>query len=416
MENFSGFNIDSDNIDDIECNSVSGLNHKIRMCLEGNFPPLWVQGEISNFVNHSSGHWYFTLKDAESQIKMVMFKGSNQRLNWLPASGVEIKVFGRVSVYKPRGEYQLICEKMEQCGKGALQEKFEKLKNQLKKEGLFERRTPLPFLPKHIAIISSPTGAAIQDILNILRRRYKALKITLIPAIVQGEKAPASLIKAVALAAKLTDADVLIITRGGGSLEDLWAFNDEELARALFRFPKPVISAVGHEIDFSICDFVADLRAPTPSAAAELVVKNQVELLEKVRTLRTNLYQNIYREFQVLKNRLKSMHQLLIGPDRKIQELQQYVDDLISRLSQAMQQQGKMHQQTLIGLSGMLDSLSPLKVLNRGYVLVSKKKNLVRQAKELKDGDEVSLRFASDMALARVIQISNLKKGDESGV
>ncbi len=416
MENSPSFNIDSDNKDDTKCNSVSELNHKIRMCLEGNFPPLWVQGEISNFVNHSSGHWYFTLKDAESQIKMVMFRGSNQRLNWLPASGVEIKVFGRISVYKPRGEYQLICEKMEQCGKGILHEKFEKLKNQLKSEGLFERKKSLPFLPKHIAIISSPTGAAIQDILNILKRRYKALKITLVPAIVQGEKAPASLIKALSLAEQLTDIDVLIITRGGGSLEDLWAFNNEELARALFRFPKPVISAVGHEIDFSICDFVADLRAPTPSAAAELVVKNQVELLEKVKTLSTNLYQIIYREFQVLKSRLKSIHQLLIGPERKIQELQQYVDDLISRLSQAMQQQGKMHQQTLIGLSGMLDSLSPLKVLNRGYVLVSKKKNLIRQAKDLKDGDEVSLRFASDMALARVIQISNLKKGDESGV
>ena len=412
MKEFSDFSVSSNNIDNIKCNSVSELNHKIKMCLEGNFPPLWVQGEISNFINHSSGHWYFTLKDSKSQIKMVMFKGVNQRLNWVPTSGLEIKVFGRVGVYKPRGEYQLICEKMEQCGKGALQEKFEKLKNQLKAEGLFERKRSLPFLPKHVAIISSPTGAAIQDILNILRRRYKALKITLVPAIVQGEKAPASLIKALSLAERLTDVDVLIITRGGGSLEDLWAFNDEELARTLFHFPKPVISAVGHEIDFSICDFVADLRAPTPSAAAELVVKNQVELLDKIKTLSTHLYQNIQREFQVLKNHLKSIHQLLIGPERKIQELQQYVDDLNNRLNQSMQQQHKMYKQTLMGLSGVLDSLSPLKVLNRGYVLVSKQKELIRQARDLKSGDEISLRFASDMALARVTQINNLKKGE----
>ena len=407
MAGFSDFDLDSEEQD--QCNSVSELNHKIRMCLEGNFPPLWVQGEISNFINHSSGHWYFTLKDSESQIKMVMFRGSNQRLNWVPASGLEIKVFGRVSVYKPRGEYQLICEKMEQCGKGALQEKFEKLKNQLKKEGLFERKKPLPFLPKHIAIISSPTGAAIRDILNILRRRYKALKITLVPAIVQGEKAPASLMKALSLAEQLTDVDVLIITRGGGSLEDLWAFNDEELARALFHFPKPVISAVGHEIDFSICDFVADLRAPTPSAAAELVVKNQVELLERVKTLSNSLYQSIYREFQVFKNRLGSIHQLLIGPERKIQELQQNVDDLNSRLIQSIRQQNKVCKQTLMGLSGMLDSLSPLKVLNRGYVLVSRQEKLVRQAKDLKSGDEVFLRFSKDTALARVLKINELK-------
>lgn len=410
MANFSDFNVDFDEQDDTRCNSVSELNHKIRMCLEGKFPPLWVQGEISNFVNHSSGHWYFTLKDSESQIKMVMFRGSNQKLNWVPVSGLEIKVFGRISVYKPRGEYQLICEKMEQCGKGALQEKFEKLKNQLKTEGLFERKTPLPFLPKHIAIISSPTGAAIRDILNILRRRYKALRITLVPAIVQGEKAPASLIKALSLAKQLTDVDVLIITRGGGSLEDLWAFNDEELARALFCFPKPVISAVGHEIDFSICDFVADLRAPTPSAAAELVVKNQVELLERVKALSSSLYQSIYREFQVLKNRLRSIHQLLIGPERKIQELQQSVDDLNSRLIQYVRQQNKMYKQNLMGLSGMLDSLSPLKVLNRGYALVSRKDELVRQAKDLKSGDEVALRFSKDTALARIMQISDLKQ------
>ena len=399
----------------VHCHTVSELNHKIKDCLEGSFPPLWVQGEISNFVSHSSGHWYFTLKDLESQIKMVMFRGSNQKLSFQPSGGLEIKALGRVSVYKPRGEYQIICEKMEKCGIGLLQEKFEKLKIQLKKEGLFNRKKPLPFLPKHIAIISSPTGAAIRDILNILKRRYKAVKVTLVPALVQGEKAPASLIKALSLAEQLPDIDVLIITRGGGSLEDLWAFNDEQLARALFRFPKPVISAVGHEIDFSICDFTADLRAPTPSAAAELVVKNQVDLTEKIKNLNTGLYQAIQRELKLLKSRIENIYSLLVSPKRKLEELAQNVDDLTSRLGQAIQQKHKIQQQVLAGLTGMLDSLSPLKVLNRGYVLVSKNKDLVRSAKELQSGDNVVLRFARSTALACIKKTRALKKGETHG-
>ena len=255
---------------------VSEINQQIASTLETSFPSLWVKGEISNFVAHASGHWYFSLKEADSQIKGVMFRGYNQMLSFMPENGKEVLIRGKISAYPPRGVYQINCNTMEMAGTGELQKSFEEIKNKLKAEGLFEqeRKKPLPLLPKHIGIITSPTGAALQDILNILSRRFKAVKITLIPALVQGQEAPKSLIYAVKQAEKLP-LDVLIIGRGGGSQEDLWSFNNEELARTLASCSIPSISAIGHEIDFTICDFVADLRAPTPSAAAELVVKKR---------------------------------------------------------------------------------------------------------------------------------------------
>ena len=299
------------------CYSVSEITKMIQDCLESSFPPFQIKGEISNFISHASGHWYFTLKDAFSQIRVAMFRSANQKMRWTPKKGesLEVKVRGHLSVYKSRGEYQIICQSMEKCGKGALQEEFETLKRKLHQEGLFERKKTLPFLPCHILIISSPTGAAIRDILNILKRRYKGLKVTLVPALVQGPFAPESLREALKKAGLIKKAEALILTRGGGSLEDLWAFNDEALARALFQFPLPVISAVGHEIDFTISDFVADLRAPTPSAAAELVTQNVADLKERIRKVQSHISQSFQKEIQNLRERLKS--QKLAHPLKK---------------------------------------------------------------------------------------------------
>ena len=409
---FSQFETDQNQL----CYSVSEVTKMIQDCLESSFPPLQIKGEISNFVAHASGHWYFTLKDSLCQIKVVMFRSANEKLSWKPERGesLEVKIQGQLSVYKPRGEYQLICQSMEKCGKGALHEEFEKLKLKLSQEGFFERRKPLPFLPHHIVIISSPTGAAIRDILNILKRRYKGVKITLVPALVQGKEAPGSLIEALKKAERLKEVDVLILTRGGGSLEDLWAFNDESLARALFQFPLPVISAVGHEIDFTICDFVADLRAPTPSAAAELVVQNVPDLSEQIRKIKLLLCQSIQREIQNLKEKLISFNQKLVNPRKKIQDSQQYLDELNTGLKHGFFQQNHLRKQTLSSLISLLESLSPLKVLGRGYCLVSKDKKLIKSAQNLKKAEEVYIRFSQSFALAHIIKIGLLKKNKNS--
>ena len=250
--------------------SVEQLNVYIKQLLEGQVGQVWVRGELSNFKAHTSGHFYFSLKDSKSQITAVMFRGHNARLKFKPTDGMEVIVRGRITVYEPRGNYQLMCEMMEPVGAGALQKAFEQLKMKLKAEGLFDaaRKRPIPTFPRHIAIVTSPTGAAIRDIMNVLSRRAKSIQVTVVPTVVQGEAAAPQICEALAKAIKLRDVDAIIVGRGGGSIEDMWCFNDEKLARAIAASPIPIISAVGHEIDFTIADFVADLRAPTPSARA----------------------------------------------------------------------------------------------------------------------------------------------------
>ena len=268
-----------------------------------------------------------------------MFRGQNQKLSFRPQNGAEVLVQGSLSVYPPRGDYQILCSEMEILGSGLLQMKFEQIKKKLQAEGLFDRKRKrqLPSFPRHIALITSPTGAAVRDILQILKRRFKGVKVTLVPALVQGEQAVASLIKALSLSKKL-DVDVLIIGRGGGSMEDLWAFNEEALARAVAGHPVPVISAVGHEIDFTICDFVADLRAPTPSAAAELVVQNAEYLLEQAHRLERQFVQNIKLQLKFFQEKLLSLEKRLIRPDRLIRDFSQSLDEISLRLETALQQ------------------------------------------------------------------------------
>jgi exodeoxyribonuclease VII large subunit len=319
--------------------SVTELTKSIKGLLERNFSVAWVKGEISNLKIPSSGHLYFTLKDAGAQVRAVMFKGFAQGLKFRPEDGMEVLVRCRVTVYEPRGDYQLFCEMMDPVGYGALQVAFEKLKARLQAEGLFDsrRKRAIPPFPSRIGIVTSPTGAAIRDMLNILSRRFGGgLDITIISSSVQGDKAPAELAAAINLANKLMRFDVLIVGRGGGSLEDLWAFNTEEVARAVARSIIPTISAVGHEVDFTICDFVADLRAPTPSAAAELVVKNKMDLLDRISLFKRQQTQLIIKRLQLARTSSENLSKRLIDPKRRLQDLVIRCDDWTDRLSQAM--------------------------------------------------------------------------------
>ncbi|MBE8162659.1 MAG: exodeoxyribonuclease VII large subunit [Bdellovibrionaceae bacterium] len=370
--------------------SVSSLNAYIRSLLEGDLPNLYIKGEISNFVAHSSGHYYFSLKDSKSQIRVVMFRGYNSKLKFKPKDGMEVLVKAKLSVYEPRGTYQLFCEHMEPQGLGALQLAFEQLKNQLRSEGLFlqENKKPLPPYPQHVVLITSPTGAALQDMLNVLQRRARNIKVTLIPALVQGEKAPASLLKAFKQITFLKNVDVIIMGRGGGSLEDLWAFNDEALARAVFASSIPVISAVGHEIDFSILDFVSDLRAPTPSAAAELVVKNSLELLEKINFLKLQLIKSFQSTLQRKKEKLLQLEAKVINPQTALQQASLRCDELRHRLDLLIKNTLQKQKQKINTFNAVLDSLSPLKVVSRGYSLLTDEQgSLVKKTSQVKKGD-----------------------------
>lgn len=414
--------------------SVSDLNKQIRGSLEKQFDIIWVQAEISNFKAHTSGHWYFSLKDAKAQVNGVMFRGHNSRLKFQPENGMEVLIRGKVTVYEPRGNYQVFCESLEPVGAGALQKQFEQLKEKLQKEGLFERslKKQLPKLPQHIAVVTSPTGAAIRDILNIVGRRFPGLKVTVVPTIVQGASAAPQITKALALAEKIKSVDAIIIGRGGGSMEDLWCFNDEKLARMIASCHKPIISAVGHEIDFTISDFVADYRSPTPSAAAEVVSSNIVDLMERIDSYEHRLVQSIEHSISEHRQSVDHSRRLLVDPQRYLQDLKircqkleermtswsrrltpvtrQFIGEVQSRLKRALPRAFSEKKQKLIGLGNLLDSLSPLKVVDRGYSIVTFKKEVVKSAEQLKAGDLVQMRFSEGEAQAEIQNIKLFEK------
>jgi len=314
--------------------TVSELTAKVKVLLEDNFSFIWICGEISNLRIPASGHFYFTLKDEKAQINAVMFRGQNRNLKFMPEDGMSVKGIGRVSVYEPRGAYQIILEYLEPKGTGAIQLAFEQLKERLSAEGLFDEKykTPLPFLPRKISIITSPTGAVIHDILKIVNRRFPSIPIEIIPVKVQGDGSEREIVSGLETINARSDSDVVILARGGGSLEDFHAFNSEEVARAIFASKIPVISAVGHEIDFSIADFVADLRAPTPSAAAELVVPLKNELLKKSAELKNALTIRFSRYIDQLQSMVTEMSHRLADPKKRIADLRLRTDDLLSRL------------------------------------------------------------------------------------
>jgi exodeoxyribonuclease VII large subunit len=432
--------------------SVSRLNREVRMLLERGLGVVWIEGELSNFSQPASGHWYFSLKDREAQLRCAMFRMKNVLVGFTPRPGMQVLVRGRVSVYEARGEYQLIADTLEEAGVGALKREFERLKTKLAAEGLFalERKRALPRFPRRIGVITSPSGAALHDILHILARRYPPAAVLIYPTLVQGADAVPALVAALTIASARAECDVLILARGGGSLEDLWAFNDERVARAIHASAVPVVAGVGHEVDFTIADFVADLRAPTPSGAAELVAPDGTAWLGTVARTAQRLHGAMRRELQVNAARFAAAaHRLqLAHPGVRLHQQMQRLDDLAqrltgaaraslqrdrlrlmdargrllrrspqhrveeflarqhnaaARLTQALQAHLARASHRLALAQRALQTVSPLATLTRGFAIVTRADGtVVTDAAALRVDDEIQARLARGSVAARV--------------
>lgn len=410
--------------------TVSELTAQVRERLERAFRDLWVQGEVSNFRVSPYGHFYFTLKDEAAQIRCFVHKKDVRFLRLRPADGLAVTVRGGISVYEQRGEYQILVNYLEPVGVGALQLAFEQLKKRLQAEGLFavERKKPLPMLPQRIGLVTSPRGAAIADVIRILRRRYENLHLRLYPVRVQGEGAPAEIVEALRYFNRARAADVIILARGGGSLEDLWAFNEESVARAIAASRIPILTGIGHETDFTIADFVADLRAPTPSAAAELVIERKGQLKERIGALEHKLAQHV--RYQALHARQRLTQLLAARGWRRLEgllrEQAQRADELSTRLRQALRDTVQVARQRwavaaarllsydlrgvwrrerlrLNALASQLNQLSPMKVLERGYAIVfDDKGRVVKAAAAVRVGDPIGIQLARGRLRAEV--------------
>jgi exodeoxyribonuclease VII large subunit len=382
--------------------TVSGLVALLQEVVETNFVTVTVEGEISNFASPASGHWYFTLKDGHAQLRCVMFRTRNRLVDSVPRNGMQVVCSGTVTIYVARGEIQLVVDGMVQGGEGQLQAAFEALKNRLAAEGLFapEQKRPLPSSPQAVGIVTSATGAAIHDILNILQRRAPNVQILLRPVRVQGPGAADEIAAAIDDLNRFGGLDVLIVGRGGGSMEDLWAFNEEVVARAIRNSKLPVISAVGHETDFTIADFVADLRAPTPSAAAELVAKNYQEMEAHLDHLIIRLQTRLEQTLDLVAERVAGLEGRLKLVSRGFAELPGDTADLEQRLALAMRAMMRQYADQLGMNAGRLDALSPLLQLERGYVIASREPGSsgIVSTEELKPGDRLWLRFARGQA------------------
>jgi exodeoxyribonuclease VII large subunit len=436
--------------------SVSDLNKAAKSLLEGHFPMVFVEGEISNFSVPASGHWYLTLKDEGGQLRTAMFRNRNQRVRFKPRNGLKVLIRGKISLYEARGEYQFIAEHMEEAGEGELRRAFEQLKQRLQADGLFDeaRKRALPGLPKHLAIITSPTGAAIRDVLSVLKRRFPALNCTIIPSQVQGEEATAQVVAALALANAFDnpDFDAILLTRGGGSLEDLWTFNTEPVALAIANSRIPVVSAIGHESDFTIADFVADIRAATPSAAAEILAPDQTDwmqqfdgLAQRLTRAQSNHLRAAQAAVQSLTRRLRNPSQTLTQMSERLERLQprlstavkraldhpeidrlekqlqtgveQQLKQAQTRLSSASARQTELMQRQLIDernnlqrLAGQLNALSPLAVMDRGFSLVrNEQQGLISRAAQLQADQTITIDFADGRADAIIQNKPTLK-------
>jgi exodeoxyribonuclease VII large subunit len=390
--------------------SVSEITSKIKSSLEGDFAQVWVQGEISNFKSASSGHIYFSLKDEGANLTAAAFGWNRKakKASFDLKDGMEVICKGSISVYAPRGNYQLLVDSIEPVGAGALQLAFEQLKEKLQKEGLFEpgRKRPIPKYPAKIVIITSPQAAALKDALTVLRRRAPFVEVLLVPSLVQGEDAAARLIQALRVANHYKLGEVILLTRGGGSMEDLWSFNHEDLARAIAASEIPVISAVGHEIDFTIADFVADLRAPTPSAGAEILSQFWVELRERSRELQERLLMSMKRDILLKRRTLEALAAKLKSPKDQLREKSQRVDELSMNLERIMKLTIERKQGSLERLAMKLQALSPLNVLSRGYTLVKTAEgHVVRSAADVKKNQNLSLRFNDGEVKVKVDEV-----------
>ena len=435
--------------------TISRLNREAKFLLERTLGAVWLEGEMSNLSRPGSGHWYFSLKDEAAQVRCAMFRQRNLLVRFPVRDGMHVLARGRVSLYEARGEFQVVIDHLEEAGEGALRRRFEELKQKLQAEGLFDERhkQPLPALPKRIGVVTSPTGAAIRDILHILKRRFPAIPVLIYPVPVQGESAPREIAQAIRLAGTRADCDVLIVARGGGSLEDLWAFNDEGVARAIFDCPIPVVSGVGHEVDVTIADFVADERAPTPSGAAERVVPDRAEWLRRIETTGTRIAHAMRRRLVELRARLTAHEKGLARnhPGARLREHAQRLDELEGRLALALHTRLDRARERLTSTRALLaraspavrvaalrlrlessrralaaagrgclngprnrldlalrtlHAVSPLATLDRGYAIVSAPDGHVLQdATEARPGDTIDARLARGRLSARVLAI-----------
>lgn len=389
--------------------SVSQINFYIKSIIEndGSLQFVLVTGEISNLTVHQrSGHIYLSLKDSNSVISAVMFAGNARQLRFRLENGMKVICRGRISVYEPSGRYQLYIEDMQPDGVGALTLAFEQLKKSLAQKGLFDNahKKPLPKFPKTIGVITSPTGAAVQDITNIIRRRFPSADIVLAPVLVQGESAPEQLVRAVNKFSASKIADVVIIGRGGGSAEDLWAFNDEQLAYAVYNCETPIISGVGHETDFTVCDFVADVRASTPSAAAELAVPDRQELMSYYFKQKQYISAMLDRKIKTAQLRLENQQRRMSAssPKLKAEQLEKQLSAKSEKLTRFMNAYISDKENKLVAAKGKLDGLNPLNVLNRGYAIAEKDEKIITSSKQLKDGDDFTVILSDGKINAKV--------------
>ena len=388
--------------------TVSELTRLVRAVIENEpaFQNVWVSGEVSNFSAPKSGHWYFTLKDAEAELRCVMWRSLAANQAHRPQDGEALEVHGGLNVYEARGQYQLYADEIRPAGEGALYQEFLRLKAKLEGEGLFdpERKRPLPAWPRRIGLVTSPTGAALRDMLDTLSRRFPLAEVVLAPSAVQGPNSPAALVSALRRLNELADPDVILLGRGGGSLEDLAAFNDEALARAIVASEAPVVSGVGHETDFSISDFAADLRAPTPTAAAELATPDQIELQADLRETQINLGRQAAAKLRDWRWSLQSLSERLARRSPAVRLLgdRQRLDELSQRAQRALQGQARHLRTTLKGQQARLAALSPQGVLDRGFSVVSSDQGLVASAGDVAAGDELDVRVRDGRFGARV--------------
>lgn len=391
--------------------TVTELTSRIRGVLEPAFREVWVQGELSNCRPAASGHVYFSLKDENASISAAFFGWAKSKRPFELKDGLEVVCRGKLSIYAPRGSYQLIAETLEPLGAGALTLAFEQLKAKLAEEGLFDaqKKRPLPRYPHRIAVITSPSGAVIQDMLNILRRRAPHMRVTVIPALVQGDEAPRHLIRGLEAAQRLGLGEVIVLARGGGSMEDLWCFNDEQLARTIAASKIPVISAVGHEVDFTIADFVADLRAPTPSAAAEILSGGWVDVALQLRDAELRLISAIHRQMGNERKLLEHVAARVVSPRDRLREQSQRCDELASRLERAISNRFERSRASLEHSAARLDALSPLRVLERGYTLVRSQaedgepEKVIRSAADVRKGQNLMVTFHDGSRAVRAL-------------
>jgi exodeoxyribonuclease VII large subunit len=396
----------------VEPLSVSALTAQLKGLLERSFPSVWVAGEVSNFTRATSGHWYFTLKDATSQIRAVMFRGFNLRMKFDPRDGLEVLARGRIAVYEPRGEYQLIVEEIQPKGIGAAELALRQLKEKLLAKGYFDprRKRPLPRFPKRVGLIASASGAAVRDMVELFAQRWPLTELVIRPSRVQGDGAALEVAAALKLlnhfhTTRELPLDAIVVGRGGGSTEDLWAFNEEAVADAIYHSVVPVVSAVGHEIDVSVADLVADYRAETPSAAVVALTPDRREMTAGLLELRTRLYEAVERRVDLARERVEQLatRPALGRPLKRVRELEQRLDDTAQRLERAANQQVIQAGAKLAALAARLETLSPLNVLTRGYSLTQTADGkLVRAAEDVKPGDVLVTRVAAGEIVSRV--------------